>query len=89
MKDRRPRKLKKVLKRRFEKVQAMRTIQTAFVTLGSAMQMAAISSRPIPKFGDAIVSPATKSLACAQLAMETAQKISEIMNTGPKNWREA
>lgn len=45
MKDRRPRKLKKKLKRKFENVQAVK--------------------------------------------IETAQKISEIMNSGPKNWREA
>lgn len=90
MKDRRPRKLKKKLKRKFENVQAVKTLHTALVTVGSAMQIAAIASRPIPKFvGEAIVSPVTKSLTCAQLAIETAQKISEIMNSGPKNWREA
>ena len=46
MKDRRPRKLKKVLKLRFAKVQALRTVQIAVTTLGSAFQMAAITAAP-------------------------------------------
>lgn len=82
MQDRRPRKLKKTLKRKFEKFQAFRTVQIAVTTMGSAYQMSVIASQPID------CAP-YKTMATAQLAMTTAQSISKIMNTGPKNWREA
>lgn len=94
MKDRRPRKLKKRLKRRFEKVQALRTVQCALVSVGSAFQIAAVSARPIPSFlPDELkrgpMTAAEKALECASIAIDTAESISKIWNTGPKNWREA
>lgn len=85
MKDRRPRKLKKTLKRRFEKVQALRTVQVAMVTMGSALQMAGITARPNRTLADVPI----KAIRAVQLAIDTKESISKIMNTGPKNWREA
>lgn len=97
MKDRRPRKLKKTLKRRFAKVQVFRTVQVALTALGSAFQIARIQATPIPK-ADTLLPPELsrvqmtaiqKAKEVISVSMNTAESISKIMNTGPKNWREA
>ena len=85
MKDRRPRKRKKELKRKFEKVQALRTVQVAVITMEAGLQIAAIAAVPSRIPTDA----ALKGLRVAQTAIETQKSIAQVMNTGPKNWREA
>lgn len=87
MKDRRPRKLKKQLKKRYVRSIAFRTISTATISAVAAVQTASIMSRPIQKhdpFGKA-----AKLLNTVEVAMDCAEAISKIMNSGPKNWREA
>ncbi len=100
MKDRRPRKLKKELMRRFEKVQASKMVRTALVTMSSAFQCAVINSRPhpMPSMFEGVTennplihytSTASKAIEVAKLAMNTAEAIANILNESPKNWREA
>jgi hypothetical protein len=87
MKDRRPRKLKKRLKRRYAAASAVRIVRCAMTTAVSLAQTAMIMSRPTQKhdpFGKA-----AKLLNTAEVAMDCAEAISQIMNSGPKNWREA
>lgn len=97
MKDRRPRKLKKLLKKRYRKAVALKTMQTALVTVGSAFQIAAIQSIPNFNKGSLIppdlarqpMSPAERAIAVVNLTIDTEKWIAEIINSGPKNWREA
>lgn len=89
MKDRRPRKLKKALKRKFDAHQSFKVAQSALVSALSCAQIAVIASAPVSNIMTPGEPVALKSLRCAQVVMETAQQIKNIMNTGPKNWREA
>jgi hypothetical protein len=88
MKDRRPRKLKKEMKHRYSKVIAARLGKCAIVAAMNAISVAIINSQP--NFaGGPVQSIAEKSLRIASTVLGTAEKVHEIMNSGPKNWREA
>lgn len=87
MKDRRPRKLKKQLKKRYDKMIAAKILQTAMTTTMSAIQMALIGAKPIPRYETGGV--AVKAVKALETVMDCAQSITSIMNSGPKNWREA
>jgi hypothetical protein len=81
MKDRRPRKLKKILKARFAKATALRIVQAAIMTTLNICQMASVSALPTPN--------PNKAIAVAQIAIETANALTQVMKSGPQNWRDA
>lgn len=81
MKDRRPRKLKKVLKKKFERVTAGKILLTSLVTMGSAFQTAAISGMPGLEIHE-------KALKIVDIVSTCANKISLIMSEKPTTWKE-
>jgi len=89
VKDRRPRKRKKELKRKFEKVQASRMVMTALVTASSAFRLATIVAYPRIFNLPPSVFAAEKAIKTIEVTKECTEAIANIMNTGPKNWREA
>lgn len=82
MKNRRPRKLKKQLKKRYAKAVALRIFQCALTTAGHAFQSAAVAAQ--------IGQPMhVKALQSASIAIDCSEALANIMKTGPQNWREA
>lgn len=87
MKDRRPRKLKKQLKKRYASACAVRVAQCAMTTAMSAIQTAIVASKPIPKHDQAGL--ANKAIDTVKIAMDCANTVAGTLKSGPKNWREA
>lgn len=87
MKDRRPRKLKKELKKRYAKTIALKLFKCAMVTAMNASAVACISSRPT--WAAAPESGEDKSSVIVDVVVGVAEKIQEIMGESPKDWREA
>lgn len=86
MKDRRPRKIKKQLKKRYASAVALRMAQCALATRMGAVQTAIVASKHVPKHDQAGID---KALATVKIAMDCANAVAGILKSGPKNWREA
>lgn len=87
MKDRRPRKLKKQLKKRYDSAVALRIVRCALATEMGAVHTAIVASKPIPKHDQAGL--ANKAIGTVRIAMDSANTVAGILKSGPKNWREA
>lgn len=83
MKDRRPRKLKKIAKKRKAAADALVMFKSATVTMQGAIEMAMISATPVP----IPASIGIKALKVAETAIDTATAIKNIMSE-IKPWRE-
>lgn len=87
MKDRRPRKLKKVLKKKFERVFATKMLQSALSSVFAATQLAHIQAMPKEKGIDESIK-ATKALLITDLIKNSAFHIQSIMKEKPTKWQE-
>lgn len=88
MKDRRPRKLKKVLKKRYQQSISLKIIQSALSSVFAAMQVNIIQSKPIPNSQEGYAHKAEKTLAIVDTVQNAALSITQIMSEKPTNWRE-
>jgi len=86
MKDRRPRKLKKLLKKKFAKISAFKMIQAALSSVFAAAQLYAIRSKPIRK--DDPNGKTEKALAITDVTLNAANSIQSIMSEKPTTWKE-
>jgi len=87
MKNRRPRKLKKLAKKRKEAADAFIMAQAGLVAALGSVQLATITSRPRPIDMPPHAALALKSLAVVQSTAHTAQAIGNVMKQ-IKPWRE-
>jgi hypothetical protein len=81
MKDRRPRKLKKKLKVKYQAVIALKMVRTALTSAQSAFRVAMINSSfgtPMPE----------KALAILETIKDAAFSIQSIMSEKPTSWKE-
>ena len=81
MEDRRPRKLKKKLKVKYQAVIALKMVRTAITSAQSAFRVATISSSfgtPMPE----------KALAILETVKDAAFSIQLIMSEKPTSWKE-
>lgn len=87
MKDRRPRKLKKKLKKQYASACAVRVAQCAITTAMSAIHTVIVASKPVSKHDQAGL--ANKVIGTVKIAMDCANTVAGTLKSGPKNWREA
>lgn len=85
MKPRLPRKYKKKVKAIVAAKSASKVAMTAMVTASSALQVAMISSMPIPVTSGSL---ADRALEVVGVVSDTAQAISKIMSEKPNHWRD-
>lgn len=83
MKDRRPRKLKKQLKRKFERIIASKIAASALIKANGLSQCAKIQAYSVD--GNQIP---IKARAIAETVVNTATAIGNIWKEKPTNWRE-
>lgn len=81
MKDRRPRKLKKVLKARYSLLLAMRVASLATISAITSKYVVRMSSIVFPD-------DESKSSAISKLLENHNHEVNEIFKEGPQNWRE-
>lgn len=84
MKNRVPRKLKKLAKKRKAIADTLTTVQLALIAAQSNAQVALVSA--IPSYGPSPVAVALKTLRVVQIAMDTAKIIQEKARF--KHWKE-
>lgn len=81
MRNRFPRKLKKILKKRYAKVVCMKTVKSSVVAALGVAQVARVNS--------CLISGHEKVLKIIEVTKDTAIAVMGIMSESPTNWREA
>lgn len=86
MKDRRPRKLKKIAKKRKAAADAFTIVKATMVSAQCAAQLVIVSATPTPHFIPTNVTAAEKALRITEIAINSASAIQRVLSD-IKPWR--